>query len=40
MPTDPQKNPFLKAHVIALEAIILAAAVIEGIKYLIFLIKR
>jgi len=40
MPTDPQKNPFLKAHIIALEVIFLAAAIIEGIKYLIFLVHR
>jgi len=30
----------LKAHVLIIEAILLAAALIEGIKYLLFLIQR
>jgi len=37
---SPKPNPILRAHIIALEVIFLAAAIIEGIKYLLFLIHK
>jgi len=34
------ESPFLRAHVIAFELLLLIAVLIEGIKYLVFLVKR
>ena len=39
MPRRRNKNWALRAHVVILEAILAAAALIEGIKYLLFLVR-
>ena len=37
MSPNPRKNPFLKAHVIVFELILLTCLVIEGMKFIRFI---
>jgi len=39
LPHRPKKHWTTRAHILILEVILLAAALIEGVKYLLFLIR-